>query len=267
MTVLAVRTERYRKWLLDELTDRKSRNPLYSLRAFARDLNVGKTALSDVLAGKRNFSRQAALQVSEKLAWGPRRTKIVLEEIQSRTKAIPLSPKSDSIDLEEYLQIREDQFKLISDWYYIGILTLARLRNARADSDWIAKRLGISELQARAALDALERLGLIELKNGKLTRTTLPIATASKTPSPAIRNYHRQNLRLAEQTLEQVAMSKRIFSAISITVDPTKTTEAEALINEFKQKFADLMDGGPRSKEVYTLSIQFFPITKEIDHE
>jgi len=43
----------YRVWLVDEFSQRKQKNTAYSLRAFARDLGISATCLSEVLAKKR----------------------------------------------------------------------------------------------------------------------------------------------------------------------------------------------------------------------
>ncbi len=50
-----------------ELERRKLRNAAYSVRAFARDLDLSVAFLSQILAGHRNLSEKRAHQVSLKL--------------------------------------------------------------------------------------------------------------------------------------------------------------------------------------------------------
>ena len=47
--------------------DRRQRNPSYSLRSFARDLELSPSALSALLNGKKGISKQKALIVSQKI--------------------------------------------------------------------------------------------------------------------------------------------------------------------------------------------------------
>ena len=61
----------YREALRHSLRERKVKNSGYSQRAFARDLGVSSTALSDVLSGKRNFSEENAQKVAERLSFSP----------------------------------------------------------------------------------------------------------------------------------------------------------------------------------------------------
>lgn len=256
----------YRTWLGEEFATRKKKNGAYSLRAFARALGVSKTALSDVLAGKRHFSKSAALKVAERLELTPKQHALLMKEIRGAEALPAAAPEArDSVDQIEFLQLQEDQFKLMSDWYFIGILTLAQLKDHQADPKWIAKRLGISEIEAKLAVAALERLGLIEIRAGRLVRTTLPIKTSHQIVSPALRKYHKQNLKLAERSLERDSIDQRIFGAITFPVRIADLPKADKLIQEFKLKLCSELET-PRTgvaDEIYTLSIQLFPITKK----
>ena len=63
--------DRYRSLLQAELEQRRERNPHYSLRAMARDLDLAPARLSDVLRGRYGLSRKAAQAIGKKLDWSP----------------------------------------------------------------------------------------------------------------------------------------------------------------------------------------------------
>ena len=48
----------------------------------------------------------------------------------------------------EYQQLQMDTFRVISDWYHFGILELTYLKSFKSDPRWIAKALGITEIEA-----------------------------------------------------------------------------------------------------------------------
>lgn len=50
-----------------EFTKRKSKNPFYSLRAFARDLHISPASLSLILLGKRTLTVSMARRVLARL--------------------------------------------------------------------------------------------------------------------------------------------------------------------------------------------------------
>ncbi len=57
----------YRKILRDELARRVRQNPHYSLRAFARDLQIVPSRVSESLNNKQGLSRKAAEKIAARL--------------------------------------------------------------------------------------------------------------------------------------------------------------------------------------------------------
>lgn len=248
----------YRLLLLEELVDRKSRNTSYSLRAFARDLGVSTTTLSDVLAFKRHLSKKNALRVADRLALSPAQIQSVISEIEGREFSF-------AGEDAEYVQLREDTFATISEWYYFAILNLAKIPNNRADEVWIAERLGLSPVVVRSALARLERLNLITFRNGRLKRTGQSLSSTHDVPSSALRKFHKQNLERATYSIDHDSIDRRFINSVTMAIDPAQLEEAKAMIVRFRERMAALLEKG-KPQEVYTLAIQLFPLTrKEID--
>ena len=59
--------EDFRAFLKDELERRASKNPSYSLRAFARDLGLTNSHLSMTLSGRKRISVDTAEQIAGRL--------------------------------------------------------------------------------------------------------------------------------------------------------------------------------------------------------
>ena len=55
------------KLLYRELSDIKVRNPYFTLRSYARRLNVPPSALSEILNGKRRVSKRMATRITDRL--------------------------------------------------------------------------------------------------------------------------------------------------------------------------------------------------------
>ena len=58
---------KYLKLIKQVYTERKTRNKKYSLRAFARDLDIPVSSLSELLSGKSGISKERAIKVADKL--------------------------------------------------------------------------------------------------------------------------------------------------------------------------------------------------------
>jgi uncharacterized protein (TIGR02147 family) len=240
----------YRVSLATELRQRQARNPRYSLRSFARDLGVSVTALSDVLSGKRHFSKRNVGRVSNYLGWTPLQINALLDSTSSAST--------------QQLQLADDEFRVISDWHYLVILNLARMRQAQSSPKWISEQTGIPREQAKEALERLVRLGYISTSNGQLKRLVPEVATTTEIPSAAIRKYHRQNFRLAEQAQEHVGFEHRLISSVTVATDPARFKKAKKMLNECMDKLHALLESDEPS-QVVTLSIQMFPARQMIE--
>lgn len=239
--------------LLQELTRRQTRNSSYSLRAFARDLGIGATTLSDVLADKRSLSKTNLGKVMEKLLVSP----VEKEKLWADYKDNMNRPH----EVDDKTVLEEDVFRLIADWQYLAVWSLAKLKNNQARPDWIAHRLGIKKEEAEDAIERLIRLKLVRKSQGRLVRTGNSLSTTTDIPSAAIRKHHSQNLRLAEDSLHNVPVEFREFGSVTMSVNPEKLSAAKQILLKTRKKISDLLETGEVS-EVYTLSFQLFPLTK-----
>lgn len=239
--------------LMEELARRQTRNSSYSLRAFAKHLGVGATTLSDVLSDKRNLSKTNLKKVMDKLLVSPaEQEKLWLHYKETANRAT---------EVDERITLDEDTFRLIADWQYLAILSLAKIKGCRSESEWIAGRLGIKIAEAGEALERLFRLGLIKKARGRLTRTSRPLTTTIDIPSAAIRKHHTQNLRLAENSINNDAVTLRDVGSVTMPVNLEKLPQVKELLLKTRKKVAALLEDDNAS-EVYTLSFQLFPLTK-----
>lgn len=233
-----------------DFNSRKSKNYSYSLRSHALFLGVSPAQLSQLISGKRTLTMKMARKLSEKLELAPlEKEKLYLSTLEVE------QPETDT-----KVQLADDEFSLIADWYHFAVLSLIEIKHTKMNALWISKRLGISHGTAQEALNRLERLKIIEIKNGKITQIRKNLKTTTDIPSAAIRKYHRQNLDLASEKLAKVPPEEREFTAITMPINPEKLPEAKKALTEFKRKLCDLLQEGDQS-EVYTFTAQLFPVS------
>lgn len=246
-----VNHQRYHTLLQDAFNERRTRNPRYSLRAFSRDLGISVTALSKVFRYERNLSPRNIRRLADFLALSPAE----IEKLSARK----LGDRKGSEEKDTLLE--EDTFRLISDWYYFAILGLSRTKNCKSDIEWIAKRLGITKVEAVGAVKRLERLKLVERRGRKLVRTSEPVRTTSDIPSPALKKFHSQQLELARESITHVPVELRDITSITMAIDPNRLKLAKEKIAEFRNLLCELLEGVEQT-DVYLLSIQLFPLKK-----
>lgn len=267
---MLIGSQDYRQYLKAVLEERMSANPLYSLRAFARDLKISPQMLSFVLNKKKGLSPETAAEIAERLELDPAEASYFVDLVtwlhsrseQSRKIAryriderISASPKYRPLDVEA--------FKIISDWYHYAILELTFCPDFQSDPKWIAERLGISAHEASQALERLLALELLEKdKKGRLIKTELNISASYGTPSAALRKLARQLLQKSIDSLETQSIEERDITNITMAIDPALLPEAKEMISSFRKKLCAFLEQGKRT-EVYTFAPSLFRITQE----
>jgi uncharacterized protein (TIGR02147 family) len=155
-----------------------------------------------------------------------------------------------------------EKFRVIADWYHFAILSLVNTKGFNSDPVWIGRRLGISSVLARTAIDRLLELGLL----AKVGESLVPVKEASlETPhdisSLAVRQNHSQHLSLAQKALVNVPLDLREFGNLCLTMNSEKVPEAKRLIRKFLDKFNDEMESA-NGEEVFQINLQFYPLTR-----
>lgn len=248
-----------RTFLREKYLERKSRNSSYSTRAFARDLGMSVAYLSLVLSGKRKLSLKQAMKIVASLNMdsnaGDRFIEAVMESKRPERKS-----KISVVDLEV------DRFRIISQWYHLPILDLVSTRGFRPDMGWIGRRLNISPIEARDAVERLERLGLLEIKSGEWRKTEAMIFFPTQKTDASVRAFHKQMIEKAAGELANTAdedFRRRNITAWTVASNPDRISYAKTMIERFQKELAEYLVSGPCT-EVYQLNVQLFPLTKEL---
>jgi uncharacterized protein (TIGR02147 family) len=262
----------YRSYLKEVLADKTSRNPKYSLRALASQLGFSHSTLSEVMKGSANFSLQSAEKLASKLNLKSTEREYLFllvqfevtsdpqtkESILNRMKA--LNPKRvQSHDLSV------DQFRQISEWYHSAILEMVDLTHFEFTPLNIAKKLGISKIEAEVAFERLVRLELLEQdKKGKFVRTHDQFITQTSPANfQALRNFFKQMLQKAADALETQTPKERISGYETMSIPPEALSEAKELTEKYFSEMIALAHRYPKKKNVYHLIVHFFNLTHE----
>lgn len=235
----------YRKELKGVLAERRSRNAGYSIRAFARDLQVSVTALHGVLAGQRHLSKKNLEHLALRLGWSSPKLELAMGStylIEDETESV----------------LSEDRFSMIADWVHLAILNLANIPHTTTQS--LHLRLGLEKAHCDRAVERLVRLGFIEIVEGQLIRKEPSFGTSQGVPSLAIRAFHYKNLHKAQEILETVPLEDRDFLTIAAPTNATQIAEVKKMIQEFRKLVLQTLET-PNPEEVYFMNVQLYPVT------
>lgn len=262
----------YRLILQKELMDRCESNPRYSLRAFARDLKLSPSRLSEVLNKKQGLSRSAAEQISKTLGFGQEESDYFCDlvslkharSVKERENAKLRVFKAEfEKQRDEHYSLQLDSFKIISDWYHLGILELLKVKNFRHDTKWIARRLGVQVIQIELAIDRLTRVGLLKIEDGRFVATQSKGWVPGGVPSSSIRKFHKQVLEKALVAMETQAVDERFFSTRLMTLNRSDLPKAFEMITDFQKRFCVDNEVDEGKELLYCISMQLFKIVEE----
>lgn len=253
-------------WLKLEYEKRKAKNSQYSLRSFARTLEISSGRLSEYLSNKREITNAVGVQIAEKLGFDQELTTLFLKCIDSHLEnkkelmreliELERSPEFDFIPTDS-----SDRYQVVAEWHYFAILSLMELHDFQSSSEWIAKKLGLSENMIKESLDRLERLHVIDRSVEPWRLNSANLRTTEDVASEALLEFHIRNLELALDKLKSVPVENRDFSTITIAIDKAKLPFAKGMIRDFRRKLSRLLETGGTKNEVFQLSIQLFPLS------
>lgn len=260
-------TDNYRSYLTQELERRCRRNPIYSQRAFAKDLGLSSAGLSHVMNGRYGLSKASATKIARKLSLDPIQKEYfctLVEAAHSRNKKQREAAAKKLLDFKaSYKYLSLDSFKIIADWYHLAILELANTKSFDPAPGIIAKRLKISLSDVTTALERLERLGMIIWKDGKIQTTGYFHTNPEGVPSEAVRKFHSQMLSNAQESLQSTPVQEREFASLTLSFDPHDLPEAKKMIQEFQDQFENKFSHAKNKTEVYGLNVQFFGLSQK----
>ena len=248
-------------WLENLLAEKVKRNPQFSLRAFARLVDVSPAVLSRILSGKRKLTFNLAVRIADALVLGP----IERDTLYSFFTNPSETEKSAEEKHEKELSI--DCFNAMKEWYHYGITQLLYMDAFQDDPKWIAKMLSISELEAKLAVDRLLRLQILDRdEDGRLYRTSTHLSTTTDIASSGIRHFQKQILEKSIESLEKDDISERDITSITIAINEDRIHEAKKEIMRFRKKMAEFLAEGEKTR-VYNLGVHLIPLSKSTNGE
>lgn len=244
-----------RKILKDELFVRIEHNPSYSLRAFGRDLNVDHGTLSQIISGKRPLTKKNYDRMKHYLPLNDQQKKTLEDNHQQM--------------LSNFTTYEDPTIIGMDKWYYSAILELMDTRDFEDNSSWIADQLSITLEEVDEALDALQALNMVGLKNGVRYATEANTSTLHGTEmknlalASAVQNVQSQYFQKQTEAFETFHYTKMSHYGLTLALSPKD-------LPVFREKLVTLMrdinrisDKNKKEKEVvYRLNLSLFPISK-----
>jgi uncharacterized protein (TIGR02147 family) len=256
------------EFLESEFLRRMRKNPSYSLRAFARDLGVSSSRVSEVFSSKRGISQQTLARIVDRLQI-KKSHQFILQDLFLLQSTKSSSIKENALQrLKEFWRknrikrLDKQHFRILSEWYHAALVELTQIKGFKNDSAWMADRLGVSKTQVEFAVRRLIEAGLLTEVEGQLQAQPDIVITNSDSSFEAISHYHKQMIQKAQTSLEKDSTDVREFNSMIVAIPSSELPEFRKQMQNFMQTFWQGLEDKPKD-DLYSLNIQFFPVMRK----
>ena len=246
--------------LNSELDKRKLKNPSYSTRSYARDLEMDSSSLSSILKGNRKIPHHKIEQLADVVCGNETEKKQFIESATQVHTSLNKIKKQNY--LTERVLVSDQDFAKIADIETYTFLSMLELEDFRYDTTWMARKLKSSRAWVEDTIQNLLDLGMIKEVENTLIRTTKRTTTSDEVASKYILKHHMDSLELAKRKCIELKPNERYFSTITIPSDPEHLNHLKTLFMEFEDKISEYLSTKKKT-DVFKLSIQFYPATEK----
>lgn len=265
----------YRTYLRDVYAQRKKSEYGFSYRSFARTAGLGApNYLKLVSEGQRNLTPEMASRFAAALGLAREAADYFCDLVAFNQAASAPERQRCYERLAAYRRYQRS-FRLDaahaayhSEWYIPAIRELAACRGFKPDPKWIARRLrpSISAQKARAALEVLERLGLlVRDAQGGLAQSEPLVSTGDDKPlGHHIVTFHRAMLERASAAIDEVPREEREIGALTLGVSAARFARIKRRLYELRQELLQesAEDGADDADRVVQINFQLFPLSR-----
>lgn len=243
----------------NHLEDAQSRNPAFSLRAFAKKIGVSHSTLSALLNYKRPLSPTQTVKIAKGLGLNDAQ----IEQLQ-RYYFLEYGHFESSVT-KKVLPVSDSRF--FTNWYVKALFELVKLDNFKHDKNWMAYMLGVSNKEVEEAIEILKHLGLVQEEEGHYYHLydnyDFEYRATSNDEFVDTRKSAKDLNARATLALENFQPEEFFSSQIIIPITQKDLPLIKKIADRFRvkvEKFA--RDSRDRKEHVYGLTVNCFPITR-----
>jgi uncharacterized protein (TIGR02147 family) len=256
-------------YLRVELQSRRDRRSEYSLRAFARDLNLSPSTLSEVLNGKVGLSPQKGKEVARRLKLAAPHDDHFCDLITAKHSRNSIARKEAEIRAGARMRSTNahqslEKFKVISDWQHNAILELVDLAPKYHSIEALSKALSLPKKLIRESVERLLQMGELTTEaSGWKTQSSVSFV-GEQIPSDAIKQYHTQILKKAQEALHTQTVSEREYQASFFSLDVKDLESFKQDLSRMRRELIKKYGHKPSRNRVYSLSFQLMRLSEDV---
>lgn len=261
-------------FLRDVWSKKRAFNKNFTLGAWAKQLGISSCGtFHQIVNGNRPIPKKYVAAISESLSLDAKES-LYLETLVDYKKSKSIKMKEHyaqrlkSLAPGKKLSVFEiESFHFLKNPLNGAIVEMTALEGFRADAIWIKERLriNVSIAEIKEALERLLDLNLLHVDgNGNLKRTHKIFYSKQDIQNQALREYHKNIMKLASEEIEKQDVKEREFGACVFGIKKTSLPAIKDDIRDFiKELMAKYETAEEEAEEIYQFATQFFGMTNK----
>ena len=264
--------------LIEELEVRKEKNSAYSIRAFARDLDISHGYFFQLLSGKKAFSFSVVQKILNGLKVDESEAKLIIKDFKVEEKikeSVRGLLRSNLNKTYKDIAIGANEYIPISHWSHDAVFHMLEDGPLKDQAEKIAKRLNFTNDQVVKCLEKLEIAGLISLAEGVAVKCCdsyhMNGGACEMAMKELVKSFDHSQKELFQLAMEQFNPQKNNNNQYSTQAFKIPSNQIENIKKSILQ-FSDSIEATLKLAEndanslnqnhIYFLNTQFFPVTK-----
>lgn len=237
-------------------------NNSFSLRSYARFLDIHFATLSQIMSEKRTVTEKTIRKLAPRL----NASELQIESWVKSINEKQMDSEESDFNIFPYKVIEDESLELLSEWYHDAIVELVMTKNFKPDIAYIAKAFNLSRIEAEMAVKRLFKLGLLKVSDkgcwevANEFKTTI---TSDLKTSVALRKYQSDLLQKSMDSIEIIPVEKRTHSSLVVAMNKEQLKEVKDEIRALRAKIHKIAMENSQSKEadsVYGFCFSGFPV-------
>ncbi len=250
---------------------RVNKNPSYSLRAFARDLQISPARLSQILNQTGNLGPIISKKICKHLDLNEDDTKYFYNIASNKQTKFLEEDRKTYIEAESKwksaIQVDLKDFATINKWYYLAIWNYLLL-NKNNSLEGIQNAFPqVESSLIQECLSLLLKYFYITKENDLYIPTKEKMAVFSKASSKEIRDFHRQMITMATEAIEEQNINERFLYNMMIPMSQEKYPQFIKKLSDYLKIISQELDLNPANdpdlKNIYAVNFQIFKLSKD----
>ena len=259
-------------FISDQFKEIKSKNPNYSLRAWAKQLQMKSHGpLHAILKKQRRIPKSLIPNLIKTLKINKKEAKYFEVLVDFHRSKDSEEKRYYQIELEKISPkpLREihdlEAYKIITDPIHIILSEITQLKQYQDNPTWIKNHFRINQnlRDLELMLKRLKKVGVIEEQNGIIHKPVEHIYTKYEIQSDVIQNYHKICAQMAIDQISKQHIDEKEFNSIAFNIQEKDLKKIKGEIREFINNLVATYESPPQKGDhTYQLNLHLFSLTK-----